>query len=608
MTKTSSFLSCCLFIMLLACHTREQEVQSNWQPQNNPMMTRWVDDVSPRNVHQEYPRPQLTREEWLSLNGMWDYAITPKDSTPPTSYEGQILVPFPIESALSGVKKMLQPAQKLWYRRTFQIPETWPDEKILLHFGAVDWETTIWINGQKIETHRGGYDPFTLDITSALSGEESQEIIVEVWDPTDEGKQPVGKQTLNPRGIWYTPTSGIWRTVWLEPVPESYITQIRMTPDIDENALLLEVFTNDKAKTGTIKAVVMDGEVNVAEEEGADHSVMRIPLDNPKLWSPSDPYLYDLRVRLEDNAGKTVDEVGSYFGMRKVSVEKDAQGYNRIFLNNEPLFQFGPLDQGFWPDGLYTAPTDEALRYDVEITKQLGFNMARKHVKVEPDRWYYWCDKLGLLVWQDMPSGDERIRPEDEEIQRSQTSAEQFETELKELMDDYYNHPSIVMWVVFNEGWGQYNTKRLTEWAQDYDTTRLINPASGWKDMKVGDVQDMHEYPGPDMPETEPVRVAVLGEFGGQALAVENHLWLTDFTEAPTHFNTSKTMEALRQEYTALVDQLNPLIEKGLSAAVYTQTTDVEIEVNGLLTYDREVIKINPDTLAMINQKVYILK
>ena len=589
-----------------ACQAYVQETQPEWQPQENSIFSTWASDITPKNIHQEYPRPQLVRNQWMNLNGLWDYAVTPRGGTPPETYDGAILVPFPIESALSGVQKMVKSDQNLWYRRTFELPDSWEKQPVLLHFGAVDWETIVWVNGQKMGEHRGGYTPFSIDISGALTDRRGvQEVVVEVWDPTDTGQQPTGKQALDPKGIWYTPTTGIWRTVWLEPVPESHISRLKLVPDVDRAALHVGVLTNDAATATQVKAVALNGDREIASAEGAANLPLSLPISSPQLWSPDDPFLYDLRVELRDDDGQLVDEVSSYFGMRKIAVAKGPDGYNRLALNNKPLFQFGPLDQGFWPGGLYTAPSDEALRYDVEMTKKMGFNMARKHVKVEPDRWYYWCDKLGLLVWQDMPSGDERVKPDGTELIRNEKSAVQFEMELQAMIDNYYNHPSIVMWVIFNEGWGQYDTQRLTNWAREYDTTRLINPASGWLDVGAGPVKDLHKYPGPAMPETEEARVAVLGEFGGQALAVADHLWVTDLTKAPTHFNTSKSRAALREEYLALIEQLQPLIEKGLAAAVYTQTTDVESEVNGLMTYDRAVLKIGADTLRAVHEPLY---
>ncbi|MEM8967406.1 MAG: glycoside hydrolase family 2 TIM barrel-domain containing protein [Bacteroidota bacterium] len=583
----------------------EEEAPPAWQPQPISIMTQWSEDVSPTNAHQEYPRPQMVREQWLNLNGLWEYAITDKDGGMPNEYQGNILVPYPIESALSGVQQMVQPNQKLWYRRTFTVPEDWSGENLLLHFGAVDWEATIYVNGQKVGVHRGGYDPFNFEISGATSAKNEHELIVEVWDPTDEGKQPTGKQTLNPRGIWYTPTTGIWQTAWLEPAPSSYIEHFRLIPNIDEETLTVEIQTNDESTASNIQLTASDNGQAVATQQGNENLPISLSIPTPKLWSPDNPFLYDLAIELTDSDGNVVDQVQSYFGMRKISVEKADDGYNRLFLNNEPLFQLGPLDQGFWPDGLYTAPTDEALKYDVEATKQMGFNMARKHVKVEPARWYYWCDKMGLLVWQDMPSGEERVRRDGEEIQRTPESAEQFEVELTELIDDFHNHPSIVMWVIFNEGWGQYETAKLTEWAKEYDPTRLINSASGWLDLGVGDVSDMHKYPGPGMPEVEDARVAVLGEFGGQALVVPNHLWVTDLSKAPTHFKTSTSADSLLMAYSNLYIPLDSLKEEGLAAAVYTQTTDVESEVNGLMTYDRAVIKMDLDTLRAIHGKLY---
>ena len=593
-------------LLLSTCQTTVPETQPPWLVQENTLLTAWATEVDPKTVHDAYPRPQLVRERWLTLNGLWEYAITTRVGTPPEQYDGMILVPFPIESALSGVQRGIQPDQKLWYRREVLLPERWSRESVLLNFGAVDWQATVWVNGQKIGEHQGGYTPFSLDITAALRNrQQPQEVVVEVWDPTDTGSQPAGKQSLNPQGIWYTPTTGIWQTVWLEPVPQSHLERLKLVPDVDQSVLHLEALTNDASLADRVRVIALAGGEEVGMAEGPTNAPLTLSIESPRLWSPASPYLYDLRVDLLNDAGQVVDRVTSYFGMRKVAVARGPRGYNRLFLNNEPYFMLGPLDQGFWPGGLYTAPSDEALRYDVEMTKRMGFNMARKHVKVEPARWYYWCDKLGLLVWQDMPSGDERVKPDGVELIRNERSAQQFEAELEELMDGFYNHPSIVMWVIFNEGWGQYDTERLTAWAQQYDPTRLINSASGWLDVGAGRIKDIHRYPGPALPEPEADRVAVLGEFGGQALAVENHLWVTNLEKAPTHFKTSKTRAALQSEYVSLIRQLKPLIAQGLAAAVYTQTTDVESEVNGLMTYDRRVLKIPADTLRALHEPLY---
>ena len=452
-----------------------------WQAEQAPLMTRWAVEVSPENALPEYPRPQLVREEWLNLNGLWEYALRPQDEAQPDAFDGNILVPYPVESALSGVMERVE-GRRLWYRRSFRVPERWAGQRVLLQFGAVDWETTLWINGTEVGTHRGGYDPFGFDITEALAETDDQEIVVSVLDPTDAGTQPRGKQVNSPEGIWYTPSTGIWQTVWLEPVPPTHITDVQMTPDIEAGVLELEVQGN---KIGNVVAAVLDGEEVIADVRGVVGETLKLPVPDAKLWSPDAPFLYDLELRLE-SAGGVVDEAVSYFGMREISHGPDKNGVPRLLLNGEPLFQYGLLDQGFWPDGLYTAPTDAALRYDLEMTKELGFNMVRKHVKVEPARWYYWADKLGLLVWQDMPSGDAFAAENAGQITRSPESAEQFELELQRMVDNLRNHPSVVMWVLFNEGWGQYDTVRLTEWLESYDPSRLVNSVSGWNDVGAG--------------------------------------------------------------------------------------------------------------------------
>jgi hypothetical protein len=562
---------------------------AEWRPATGPLRTRWAAQVSPENAHPEYPRPQLVRRQWLSLNGLWQLDNATPDAPAPVGRQlpEQILVPFPVESALSGV---MRHADRLWYRRTFDVPTAWRGQRVLLHFQAVDWEATVYVNGRELGLHRGGYDPFTFDITDALKPVGPQEVLVRVFDPTDQGDQPRGKQVLKPHGIYYTPTTGIWQSVWLEPVPAKRIGRLRLTPDAATATLLLSVEGVGTDQRCTVEAVACDDSREVARAAGSVGSELRlaIPREGARLWSPDRPFLYNLHVTLRQ--GKTVvDRVDSYFALRTIDVAPDEHGQLRIRLNGQPLFGMGPLDQGFWPDGLYTAPTDEALRYDIEITKRLGFNSTRKHVKVEPDRWYYWCDKLGLLVWQDMPSA----------LNRTPESRVQFETELRRMVDGLRNHPSIVMWVVFNEGWGQHDTERYVKLVKQWDPTRLVNNASGWTDVPVGDVVDMHRYPGPGAPPVEPRRAGVLGEFGGLGLGVDGHTW----TQKTWGYRGTTSSADLTRRYTRLLQGVWGLRDtEALSAAIYTQITDVETECNGLLTYDRAVVKVDLAKVRDANQ------
>ncbi|MBS3771923.1 MAG: beta-galactosidase [Bacteroidales bacterium] len=577
-----------------------QAQENQYEKANNPLFTTWAEEVGPENALPEHPRPQMKRDHWKNLNGLWDFQMTSKMGGP-GEYEEEILVPYPVESALSGIKEIVGADNRVWYKRSVTVDNPYENGRVLLHFGAVDWESDVFVNGEHVGKHKGGYDPFTYDITEYVESSGPQEIEVTAWDPTDLGHQPVGKQTHDPRSIWYTAVTGIWQTVWLEYVPQSYIKNLKITPQVDQNQVKIEAYASHVSDDHQIKVIARDEGQTVATSTGFHDNRLFVELENPKLWSPQDPFLYDLEVQLLDGEGNAVDQVESYFGMRKISLGKGEDGYTRLFLNNKPLFQLGPLDQGWWPDGLYTAATDEALKYDVQVTKDLGFNMLRKHVKVEPQRFYYWCDKMGVLVWQDMPSGD--MRP-GKIPYRSEASAEQFKKEYKNLIKDFYNHPSIVMWVPFNEGWGQFQTREIVEMTKKLDPTRLVNNASGWHDRKVGDVHDIHSYPGPDMPETEDNRAAVLGEFGGQALVVKDHLWLQDFSRAPSHYETSQSKEKLHNQYDDLLQKVFPLKEQGLAAAVYTQTTDVETEVNGFMTYDREVIKFDLEHMQEMHQKL----
>jgi hypothetical protein len=583
-----------IFGAVAAC---KSQPQVTWKPIQGHIMTRWAAEVRPDLVLPEYPRPQMVREKWLSLNGLWSYAITAKEAPRPKNWDGEILVPFAVESALSGAGKPVGSAKALWYRRMVDVPREWRSGRVLLHFGAVDWESTVWVNGHELGTHRGGYDPFTYDIREALTRGRRQEIVVRVWDPTNEDNSGIarGKQVMKPHGIFYTAVTGIWQTVWLEPVPKVFVGGLKLTTDVDRATLTIVPDIVGTAEGARVSVSVTRGEQAVGRSEGSAGGPVAVAIPSPALWSPADPALYDVRVTLL-KGGKTLDQVGSYAGMRKIALGKDDRGFTRLLLNNEPLFELGPLDQGWWPDGLYTAPTDAALRSDIETIKSLGMNMLRKHVKVEPDRLYYWCDRLGLLVWQDMPSAlfDRDKVPAEALAARDA----QFESEWKALMDARSNHPSIVMWVPFNEGWGQYDTERITDWTKAHDPSRLVNNASGWTDKGVGDVSDIHSYPGPDMRPLEERRASALGEFGGLGLPLTGHLWQAEGNWGYRNFDDTRAYAA---RYTELFRSLYALVDKGLAAAVYTQTSDCEVEVNGLMTYDREILKLDPARFAAID-------
>jgi hypothetical protein len=549
----------------------------------------------------EYPRPQLLRTDWLCLNGKWDYvggkqvanALNPLK---PISFDGktdQILVPYCPESVISGIERKQE--INMWYRRNVTIPASWKGKDVIIHFDAVDHDATIFVNGQKAGTHAGGYDAFSINITKFLKA-GTNTLVVAAHDPND-GRTPSGKN--GPRGD-YTFTSGIWQTVWLEPVNKAYIKSIRVLPDLDNNRL--KVLVN--ADQGTVSAVALEGKKVVSKVEGASGKAFYIPLENPKLWSPDSPFLYDLKLTLKDNSGKVRDEVLSYFGMRDIKLGK-VGGVVRPLLNGKFEMQVGLLDQGYWPDGILTAPTDEALKSDVDFTKRAGFNLIRKHMKTEPQRFYYWADKLGVLVWQDMPA----IWYQHEDTAKNRSV---FRKELKAIMDDHYNSPSIISWVPFNENWGAFDVREITDWVKQYDSSRLVNGNSGFNnnpgyqkaygDPGNGDFVDTHIYVGPnDASQPDAKRAASLGEFGGVGLFVRGHMWPVENNA----YDYQPTKAALTDKYILLMDQVEQLMRyKGLSVSVYTQTTDVEHEVNGLLTYDRLFEKMDVDRVKEVNQAV----
>lgn len=593
--KTSIITGTLLLLLSVSC-TQKKEI--NWKIAENPILTEWAADVDPEKPWKEYPRPDMVRNAWMNLNGMWDYAITLK-GTKPESWDGSILVPYPIESALSGVKKVVTEDQNLWYKTYFSIPRAWNKKHILLNFEAVDWETTVWIDGKEVGVHRGGYVPFTFDITESLGTTTDHELLVCVWDPTDKGPQPRGKQVSSPGSIWYTPTTGIWQTVWIEPVNETYISSFRTVTDADNGTVTFNADITNAGSASLLFNIKKEGKT-IASATGNAGENVTVKIDEPVLWSPENPFLYDIEIELNNN-NKSSDKVLSYTGLRKISLGKTPDGFTRMLLNNEFVFQNGPLDQGFWPDGLYTPPTEEAMVYDLLKTKEMGFNMLRKHVKIENRIFYNWCDKLGILVWQDMPSGDKYISGDMPDISKSKESTEQFETELKSMIETLYNHPSIIMWVPFNEGWGQFETGRITDLIADYDSTRLVNSTSGWTDRGTGDINDIHHYPDPVVQPAEEKRAIVLGEFGGLGLPLQGHTWEQ---KNWGYRNMEDTLQLLAR-YELYYDLVHRFVkENGLSATIYTQTTDVETETNGLMTYDRKINKMGVENVFRANNNI----
>lgn len=555
------------------------------------MPTRWAKLVSPANALPDYPRPQMTRTRWQSLNGTWSYALTDSDATtPPAAFDGgKILVPFPYEAPLSGVGKASPVKQRLWYRRTFTVPAAWKGQRVLLHFGAVNWDSTVSVNGQSLGNHKGGFNGFDYDVTKALKPGDNT-LTVSAYNPMPHdvpNAQVVGKQRPHSESIFYTGATGIWQSVWLEPVPTASIASLKITPDIDAKVLKLTVNT-DGNSGAKVLVTAMDNGKKIASATGRPGTILTLPIKTPHLWTPTDPHLYTLRVTLAGG-----DSVDSYFAMRKISLGKDAQGRTRPMLNNKFVFQVGALDQGYWPDGIFTAPTDDALKSDIVIAKQLGFNLLRKHAKVEPDRWYYWTDKLGMLVWQDMPQAFGKLNDD---------AKAQWMTEWKEEMTQFYNHPSIVVWTTFNEGWGEdtFDVPAVVALTKQMDPTRLVNNASGWNDTGSGDLDDTHDYPGPGSKQPSATRAAVNGEFGGITQSVKGHMLFSGNvmgygkTLSEGWKTTRNYQDLLRKAY-----DLNR--NQGTSAVVYTQLTDVEQEINGLLTYDRAVVKVDRAIVSAAN-------
>ncbi len=594
--------------------------QSNWHPAGNRLKSAFAEQVDPAAPLPEYPRPVLTRSEWRNLNGLWSYSITSEDALCPDEFDGQILVPYPLESSLSGVQRKLRRDQVLWYERTFTIPQSWQGRDVLLHFGAVDHEAVVYVNGRRVAAHVGGYTAFSANITSALR-EGDNRLTVRVVDHTDDRLQPVGKQRLNPGGngsIWYTSVSGIWQTVWMEPVAKQYIADVRTTPDLDASRFAVDVKTvGANPSTDYVEVTLRFGGSVVARGSAPAGQTVFLPVKAPKLWSPDSPDRYQMSVQLMSN-GRQVDQAGSYAAMRKISVARQADGVWRLQLNNKNLFHFGPLDQGYWPDGLYTAPTDDALRFDIQKTKDWGFNMIRKHMKVEPARWYYYCDSIGILVWQDMPSvcrSDQHWDSRGWNRQADGGHAESVEAdyfrEWGEIINELYSYPSIVVWTPFNEAWGQFKTPEVVEFTRRQDPSRLINPASGGNHYHAGDFLDLHDYARPpQLYLNDTTRPVVLGEYGGLGRHVEGHRWVE--SDATTYVNFKDAGE-LTDSYVEQGEavlrmakgvQLQDGTPAAFSAAVYTQTTDVETEVNGLMTYDRKVMKMDEARIRAINSAI----
>ncbi|MEY3897902.1 MAG: hypothetical protein RLZZ214_3423 [Verrucomicrobiota bacterium] len=581
--------------------------ETGWKPVPDKMMTAWGSELTPENAWREYPRPQFERSGWQNLNGLWDYAITAKDADKPAEWQGRILVPFAIESTLSGVGKLLTPEQALWYRRIISITPK-PGHRTLLNFEAVDYQSTVWMNGRRIGKHSGGNTPFSFDVTDALKP-DANELIVRIEDATG-GSQLRGKQTLDPKGIFYTRVSGIWQTVWLEEVPDLHIAEIKLRTTIKPATITVTPrLAGASSPGGKVRVTASFKGVKIATAEGTGD--LKIDLPDPRLWSPAFPNLYDLALELIDARGSTLDSVKSYAGVREVARKRDASGNLKFTLNGEEIFHWGPLDQGWWPDGLLTPPSDAAMRSDVDFLKQAGFNMIRKHIKVEPRRFYHYCDRVGIMLWQDQVSGGPspkwtRMAPGPADATWPDADHNQWMAELKAMMDTLHNAPCIVVWVPFNEAWGQHRSMEVGKWTMTYDPSRLVNCASGGNFWPVGHIADHHNYPNPDFP-LKDARfndyIKVVGEFGGHGLPVEGHLW------NPGKHNWGygglpRDKEEYAARYVKSLDLLTELKAQGIAAGVYTQTTDVEGEINGLITYDRKVVKTPALRLAELHQRL----
>lgn len=609
--KNLKFYSLSLFcIFLLSCMNTKADTK--WEKKEATIMTPWSENIDPDNLFNEYPRPQMVRDNWTSLNGIWDFARRENSSIGNynyfTNFNQKILVPFPIESALSGVmdSDYANMNKSYAYKRNFTIPAEQQGKKILLHFGAVDWHCMVFINQKKVGEHKGGFDSFSFDITAFLNpSDQQQEIVVQIYDPT-KGGQPRGKQDTNPGGIWYTPSSGIWQTVWYEAVNERYINNFTVVPDVDNSAVKIKVNVAD-AQNASVDVIVSDNNGVVARKTIPVGIETAIPVSNPRLWSPEDPFLYDLELSLK--VGNDVaDHVDSYFGMRKISLEK-LRGKPYMFLNDKPVFHFGTLDQGFWPDGLHTSPSYEALRWDLEKTKELGFNMVRKHIKVEPARWYYYCDSIGLMVWQDMPTP---VENSDRLLGNANWIKENFYRESANVVNNLINYPSIVVWVPYNEGWGQFDannnsehTRKGVELIRNMDTSRLINQSSGWTNFELGDIIDKHSYTTPSLYENPfNHRANVCGETGGYSLVIDGHIW----SHNSSIYNTLKSSDELIEKLEELNEIAFDLTAEGFAGLVYTQITDVEEENNGFFTYDRKVAKLDAAKSARFRAGIEKLK
>jgi len=625
-----------VFTIFTPIAVAEEPAGSKWRLVEGPLMTPWANDVSVDGPWSEHPRPLLKRDSWLCLNGLWDYCVQPRGEKPPARYQGQILVPFPIESALSGVMTPLGPNQTLWYHRTFNIPEAWKGKRVLLHFDGADWEAEVWLNGRPLGRHRGGYDSFDFDITDTLRTDGSQDLVVAVWDPTDTSWQMRGKQSLRPGGCSYTACSGLWQTVWLEAVPAAYIEDVHVHTQLAETKGLVNLTIDGRMPPDhsiRLRVQLFDDEngQNCLVSKGMRYEVppaarrnlvdfyqakstwfsldVDLTVDPARPWSCESPHLYGLLMELEDETTGAVDRVESYVGIREVSIGQDVQGNPILLLNGQPLTLVGALDQGYWPDGIYTAPTDEALVFDIKSAKRLGLNAVRKHVKVEPQRWYYWCDHLGLLVLQDFPSGNAGDPVMDRA--RSPEAASQWETEAREILRELGNHPSIIMWIVFNEGWGQFDTLRHVRWIKQSDPARLVNEASGFPWHGGGDVVDSHG----GTPPRDAQRISITSEDGGWGALALGHSWNDSLAWAyRTYEPTSwRPIPGMQPPLPPLTEEAQDWLTRwvgrlfqsfwqqkghdGRCGYFYTQLTDVETECNGLLTYDRAMFKVKPDSL-----------